>query len=219
MATWRRQRGNTGAMLTKIDDLKEEPIVGRYYLVPCVRVDRQAGMTGGFPSGMWPVIGPLHDDLDDLDFHPRHWHLDCRFLTASQFDNVTIHGMNEKRVFGMVLCKTGFYGQRGVPIPGIGDRTELVRRRCSRKQIEYPRQRIQGFTTMQERFSDATVRCGRCPHRNLPLMSMPRIEGTDDVICPGHGLRFNLTTGRLVKQSGTAIEGMPGALSDTRPET
>lgn len=34
-------------MLTKVDDLTEEPVVGRYYLVPCVRVERAAGMTGG----------------------------------------------------------------------------------------------------------------------------------------------------------------------------
>lgn len=204
-------------MLTKIDDLKEEPVVGRHYLVPCVRIDYVADVSS-FPAGMWPVIGPLHDDLDDLDFHPKHWHLDCRFLTKRQLDHVTIGGTNDNRVFGVVLCKNGLYNQRGVPIPGVAERSELIRRRCNRPQIAYPTSRITGFAAMQKRFSDAKVRCGRCPHRNLPLLSLPRIEGTNDVICPGHGLRFNLVTGQLVKQGGTAVANMPGALSDVKVE-
>lgn len=204
-------------MVARIDTLTTEPVVGRYYMVPCVRVTHDRSVSG-FPSGLWPVIGPLHDDVESLGFHPRHWHLDGRFLSASQMDNVTIKGSNSYRVFRVVLCKTGLYGQEGVPIPGVEDKTQLVRRRCMRAQPEYPDARVSGFAKLQESMAGSRVRCGRCPHRNLPLSSLPRVPGTNHVICVGHGLRFDMTTGSLVRQTGKKAPGLPEAITEVRLE-
>lgn len=204
-------------MVAHADKLQREPVVGSYYMVPCVRVAREPSRTG-FPSGMWPVIGPLHDDIENLDFHPRHWHLDSRFLSASQLSFVTVEGTNQNRVFGVVLCKTGLYGEKGVPVPGISDKTELVRRQCMRKQIDYPKERVSGFAKLQDSMAGLRVTCGRCPHRGLPLESLPRVPGTNEVICVGHGLRYDLTTGILVRQTGRKALGMPDALVNVRPE-
>ena len=204
-------------MVARIETLQREPVVGRYYLVPCVRVTKDKSVSG-FPPGLWPVIGPLHDDIENLDFHPRHWHLDARFLSVPQLDQVTVHDMSINRVFGVVLCKTGLYGQKGVPIPGIGDKPQIMRRRCMRVQPEYPNVRVSGFAKLQDAMAESRVRCGRCPHRNLPLDSLPRVPGTNEVICVGHGLRYDLTTGALVRQVGRQAPGMPDALQDVRPE-
>lgn len=45
----------------------------------------------------------------------------------------------------------------------------------------------------------------RCPHVNGPL-ALGRVEG-NEVICPWHGARFDLDTGRPTR--GPACEGVP----------
>jgi hypothetical protein len=60
--------------MLKVSDVPT-PIVGRYYLVPCVDA---FGYRGGKVT--WPVMGPIHNDAD-IGITFEHYHLDLRFLS------------------------------------------------------------------------------------------------------------------------------------------
>jgi hypothetical protein len=49
---------------------------------------------------------------------------------------------------------------------------------------------------LEEAFEHETLKCHTCPHKGMPLDGMP-IDAEGRVVCPGHGLRWNLKTGKL----------------------
>ena len=67
-------------------------IVGERYPVLHVHAVWNPYHGGDLRSAWWPVIGPLHDDADPLDFPALHWHVDSRFLKCrhSAFHAITI---------------------------------------------------------------------------------------------------------------------------------
>ena len=185
----------SGSKFLSVSELTEPPIPGVRYRVPMVRIDR-----ADLPPGWWPVTGPQHEDSEHILFPNQHWHPDLRFLTN-----------------GQVICLTELYGSFK-----LGDlyeeRTEgahkahshvilaqyvrgfVVRPRlCRRLQPVYPRFRI-GFSwlpALEAAYKDRELKdCRRCPHRGVPLGSLPR-DDQGRAVCPAHGLRWNLTTGRL----------------------
>ena len=66
-------------MIQRIDDLREPPVVGRFYMVPTVRYKWRYRMSD------WPVIGPRHNDAMLLNFKPMHYHVDGRFITNAEY--------------------------------------------------------------------------------------------------------------------------------------
>jgi len=175
------------------EDLATPPIVGRYYLVPCVEI-RLAGF--GWSRGFWPVIGPEHEDAKLLNFSQRHFHVDARFLTAPQLAEVSRfrHG-----VFSNPICTSSRIDGRRLP----GWRAPTLRKRlCQREQPAYPARGLPELVPeLPAAFVQAKVKCGRCPHKGLPLSSLPREPGTDIVTCPGHGLRWDLASGALMRKA------------------
>lgn len=65
--------------LAKIETVTN-PIVGRYYFVRCVlrTFNRHRNI-----QRWWPVIGPYHDDEQDLNFGWMHFHTDWRFVNPA----------------------------------------------------------------------------------------------------------------------------------------
>ena len=181
-------------MIQRVEDLKEPPVVGRYYMVPCVEV--QTGVSG-LSAGFWPVTGPQHEDHDVIGFPYRHWHVDLRFLSAQQAGEKAMQ-------WGSVLTterKTWCFwpGPGDIEgIPGIATQVTMQRRRCMRTAEWFPRLRALWMSELEQKHESCVVKCGKCPHRGLPLESLPRERG-DIVTCPGHGLRWDLKTGKLVK--------------------
>ena len=61
-------------MLQRIDDVPE-PVVGHYYLVPCLQAAK---------PGLWlPIIGPEHEDAAIIKFPALHCHYDLRFFSKT----------------------------------------------------------------------------------------------------------------------------------------
>lgn len=183
-------------MIQCVEDLKEPPVVGRYYMVPCVEV--QAGVSGLSP-GFWPVTGPQHEDHDVIGFPHRHWHFDFRFLSAEQAKQKAMQRgsvlTTERNTWRPWHRQDGPGDIEG--IPGIAMRVTLQRRRCMRAAERFPRLRAEWMRALEQKHEGCVVKCGKCPHRGLPLESLPREKG-DIVTCPGHGLRWDLKTGKLV---------------------
>ncbi len=67
--------------MKRIDDLEECPIIGEWYLVPCV--------ISTFSNGkmICPVYNPPHSDKSSHQYY-KHYHLDCRFFDRSNINHI-----------------------------------------------------------------------------------------------------------------------------------
>ena len=157
-----------------------ELIIGRFYAVPTVR-----GKIFHLLRD-WPVLGPRHSDKEIIGFPHVHYHVDWRFVSKSVLHSVANFG--RQTLFGIVVhrgAETDF-----LPAP-------VMRRRKCIRGFEalgtFPR--APWLRELESVYASRRLENLVCPHRGIPLVGCPR-EG-NVVTCPGHGLRWNLTTGEL----------------------
>jgi len=176
-------------MTPRIDSLTAPPVVGSFYLVPCVEVTRNIVPR---KVGVWPITGPNHEDAEHIEFPARHWHYDLRFLTEDQFNGLGYHPHSH------VLISSNPDGTARDDV-AFGP-VVYKRLRCRRDAPEYPHAKAERYwlPKLRAAYCEKTITCGKCPHRGLPIASLPREPGTDIVTCPGHGLRWDLSTGKLM---------------------
>ncbi|OLP56807.1 hypothetical protein BJF92_12105 [Rhizobium rhizosphaerae] len=172
----------------RIETLSAAPEIGRYYLVPTVEGrwnDRLA---------RWPVIGPRHSDAHCLQFDFQHYHLDPRFLVGN--------GWYWRSVQSQPLMISNRINPDGLPAP------VWRRRKCQR--LENPKARefradlakrqVANFDCHLSEWAGRQARHDGqgwvCPHRNVPLASMPVIDGA--ILCPLHLLLIDARTGRVL---------------------
>jgi hypothetical protein len=63
--------------MKRVSEITDEPVVGKFYMVPCV-----------WYYGEWmPVIGPRHDDKEVIGFTDKHYHKDVRFVSDRWIDD------------------------------------------------------------------------------------------------------------------------------------
>lgn len=169
--------------LQRVEDLTEPPVIGETYMVPCIWGTSYKSYN---PSRFkWlPILGPRHSDAEYIKFEPLHYHFDHQFLTDADRDRLTC--LFEYRPLLFVVVH--FDASVGIV------HWPLI---CQRHVDRYPE--VSFSKELRAAYSDKRVTCGKCPHRGLPLGSLPREPGTDIVTCPGHGLRWDLKTGCMVK--------------------
>lgn len=162
-------------MLPKVSELTTEPVVGQYYMVPCVRM-RHQWLHSLHMKGWVPVSGPSHEDADYIGFPDEHWHFDIRFIRTTTW------------TFGEVArCNAVEMGPM------------LRKKKCIRSMPDYPTFEIPWMPKLESAYSDKKMKCMTCPHRGLPLNGLPVVNGI--VTCPGHGLRWNVSDGSLVPRN------------------
>ena len=203
-------------MLQRIHEVSE-PVIGRYYLVQCLQ---------SVKPGLWlPVIGPEHEDAAIIKFPALHCHYDLRFfparlLASKHLRDYTEYPATNPLEFLMsapVLTLRGsstwpdsargyYWFHISSPVP------EWKRRKCLRETPVFPwypsakgwpRQLEACYANVVLKDLDNPV----CPHRGIPLKGHGQ---GDQVVCPGHGLKWNLKTGRMVsrlQKLETAQEG------------
>lgn len=197
----------------RIDELSSPPIVGRYYLVPTVRyVWCSAG------EADWPVLLPRHEDAEHLQFEAWHYHADLRFIGDGRLPQ---HWLRQYPAAEAMISPISVF--RGDP-PGSMPDPVWRRRRCFREMPDFPwwwavepsqdgSRRAAVFRTFYAGF--AGRQCphnGRgwiCPHKGIDLSGMPVKEGL--ITCPGHGLRIDAATGRIVDNCAAPDAAEPGA--------
>lgn len=69
------------------------------------------------------------------------------------------------------------------------------RMRCKRKMPHFPRDLVSWLPQLEAAYTGCTMKNMICPHRGLPLVDCEQKDGV--VTCPGHGLRWNIATGKL----------------------
>ena len=159
--------------------------VGKWYKVPVVRAKV------GRDQRDWPVIGPKHEDAAIIKFPFYHYHIDWRFVCERDW-----WGRQDSRCFATVLHESGANPDH--PVNPILGPPVLKRMKCKRQFPDYPLSFPAGWLqALAAAYMGCKLKPGLiCPHRLLPLDSLPDDNGV--VTCPGHGLKWNIHTGEMV---------------------
>ncbi|GGN49586.1 hypothetical protein GCM10011349_20370 [Novosphingobium indicum] len=170
-----------------LSDLRVPPVPGQFYMVPVVPYI-YCGVKGD-----WPVIGPMHTDLEHFNFPDAHYHVDPRFLTEQQARRVeryggTFYGSLAAVTQAQPLFRRGEPHEKGRPI--------LKLRKCRSADTPYVhggKPVIQALRADYPNPAEPIRRTdGRllCPHRKADLSSLvPDDQGI--VTCPLHGLHVD----------------------------
>lgn len=202
-----------GAPMQRIDRMSEPPEVGRFYLVPTVRYPYFGRIRD------WPVMGVLHHDQEHFNFPWPHYHVDPRFINATDFAFIErqrhLGYTVDVLLAGNPLCHfSGGYRpwRRDVSLEEARAETDehpspVLRRRRMHRPWTYPRSQIDGHSTgkirsLWEAYAGQRAKRGRhgfiCPHRNYPL-GTARADENGILVCPLHGLRICGRTGLVEK--------------------
>jgi len=170
-------------MIQKVTELTSEPIVGKFYLVPCIYVDGQ----------LVPIIGQPHAD-PELGIDIVHYHHDTRFgelddfLIGTSVQIAATRFPKEEVAIGVVT-----------PQSWADASPKLQKLQCRRSMIEFPDRDRKKYEIFHKKYVGQSVKCGRCPHRNMPLESLPQ-DGQGNVICSGHGLKIDMNKKIVVER-------------------
>lgn len=169
--------------------------IGGFYEVPVVIVPKNQNWTFWGMKTI-PVIGPPHNDdkLLDVIVGP-HIHCDWRFapkLSIAKvlrsidqcYDPLLTAIERQQYILGRVLAYSD------ILIHGT------ARLRCKRDFPKYP-EIVHFGHNLRQKYAGAKF-TGKCPHWGVDLSRIkPDADGC--VTCPLHGLRFNLSTGRMAE--------------------
>lgn len=193
--------------LQRVDEMREPPIVGEFYLVPTVFYrfggdNWKAGERVPPKQRHYPVMGTRHEDAEHIGFADFHYHMDWRFAPASAARHAE--------------ARTGWlYGDQGIfgiPLFRVGEiehgPVTYRRLKCKRVppiNIAFSRAGQHGNPSngqMLHRawFGKPAVRGPHgliCPHRGTVLGSAV-VDADGTVTCPLHGLKFCARTGASV---------------------
>lgn len=152
--------------------------IGRYYRVPVIWNQRWRQFV--------PVLGPLHEDRAIIGFPEEHWHIDWRFVTERFWLR---HSLGRLTPLATPISKRNTTGD-----------VTMRRLKCKRAMPVFPARTAGGpipwLPALEDAYAGATLKCGRiCPHQGLPLAGCPVQDGV--VVCPGHGLAWDVATGKL----------------------
>lgn len=164
----------------------DNPIVGKFYAVPAVRVT-----TWNSFRGWLPVVGPKHEDADFINFPWSHFHIDWRFAPGRMLVYCGGWRGQDHALAWPVQCPDS-YGKQVIL------EASLRRMKCKREAIRFPVERAEEkwLPALRDKYACAKLIKGVCPHRGIPVSAMHR-DG-DVLTCPGHGLSWHAITGELV---------------------
>lgn len=175
-------------MLQKIDELKEPPIIGKYYLVPCIYKSEEIiegsnilhlyDNNGSYyiqkskkiiDEKFIPIINFPHNDKQTGQ-KEYHYHLDTRFILHNHNFPIRINKeVNQDLRYISLKC----YSQ----INTYSTHNSLI------KNIKLYQKCISSKN--------------KCPHKKYDLSQIVPIDGV--ITCPLHSLKFNSITKQLIE--------------------
>lgn len=168
--------------MQKVSELKKPPVVGEFYLVPCVWVNRSVWM---------PIVGSWHSDAE-LGVDNEHYHFDVRFVPDEELTTSPKFSSDVSTLGALAMNIRYAYHEVADLVP------ILKRRKCRRTMPEMPVD-VPHRNGFQKPFIGRKVLCGKCPHRGFPLESLPQDEN-GHVICNGHGLKIDMRKGEVIER-------------------
>lgn len=180
--------------MQNIEDVKEV-VVGKYYLVPHVCVSPHVEVLRAVP-----VIGPPHEDAEFIGFPDRHYHPDRRFVSDRWLDYYGTGPYGRSAHWGIVYSFQ--INGRDTEMFEIG-----LKRVKLRRVVETFRKDAPWLQKLEKAYASDRLRDGMiCPHRGISCRGV-KVNDQKCVVCPGHGLQFNVETGRLVSRIGQTFPG------------
>jgi len=178
----------------KIERISEVPysvLPGRKYLVPYICPPTAIhGYEAGYPI---PVIGELHDDTL-LGFPYLHLHHDRRFIPPRIYNEMR-HPWEALAVTGLIPNESG---EREIDPLWVNVPIRYGEFVCYR-QMPQPTTKVLGLDRLEKLFKFSKLENRVCPHKGISLSGMfPDNSGC--LTCPGHGLKWNASTGDLIQQ-------------------
>lgn len=171
--------------LQRVDRLNVPPAVGAFYLVPIV-----AAKWHGILSD-WPVLGPLHKDIEFFDFKQEHYHIDGRFLTKRQRSLAEEYAPWRTLAGEVQAAPLHSFDLNPLPKP------TLRRRKCWTNYLPYEHNDKKPIQDVRAAFAGRQCEHGKggwiCPHRKVSLGSVLVVDGI--IVCPLHGLKIDAETG------------------------
>lgn len=172
--------------------------IGKFYRVPCLRT-KKVLRDGWRPlwGGAWvPVMGPLHRDAGVVNFPWLHWHPDLRFISERIYRQLPMPRVSSPYATPLQKHPTWNREEHLHDTFVEGD-VEMRLMKCKRALPEYPRHLAKWLPALEAECAHLKMTNMICPHRGLPLQGCQ--QDGDVVQCPGHGLRWNVKTGELVR--------------------
>lgn len=154
-------------------------------------------------TGWLPIMGPLHEDAEHVNFPYQHWHIDWRFASKRLFDRITWparHMLQPRYKTAEQYCYAWPVQQKdNIGRTIVAKPPELRRMTCKRALPGFPRTAAKWIPALECAYAGSKLKNLRCPHRGIPLDGIAPVDGI--VTCPGHGLRWNVQTGELVRDA------------------
>ena len=162
---------------------------GHVYRVPVVR-----GTWWSWTRD-WVVLGPRHEDAEFIDFPHQHYHLDPRFVPLTVWRDAQESASGLRRILGAPLMNGLNPTHEWSPPEPLGVRRRKMLRSVPEWMIAGAFNAAPWEAKLRAAYADDRLRDGVCPHRGADLRGMePDEHGC--VVCPLHGLRWNVATGR-----------------------
>ena|ERR1700679_524429 len=176
--------------LIRVDQMQEVPLPGRFYLVPTINE-----LWHGHRSD-WPVIGPLHKDIEFFNFTDEHYHIDGRFLNARQRK---IAGSQVRPTVAEEIQAAPLHHEWRKP-DSILPKPILKKLKCWKSDIPYGHHDKKQVQDIQKHYAGQSCANGKsgwiCPHRKASLGSIAPVNGV--ITCPLHGMRIDAETGKVL---------------------
>jgi hypothetical protein len=179
-----------GKRLQNVEDA-EVVEVGKFYLVKTVIVPKM-------PKAIQviPVMGPLHEDAEFVNFPHYHFHPDRRFVPDAWF---SYYGWPHKNGTWSPIYSYEINGKDTGMLDG-GRRRIKAKRLVDSFRVDAP-----WLKTLERAYANDKLRDGHiCPHRGISCRGV--IAENDGVVCPGHGLKWDASTGKLVSRIGQTFQ-------------
>ena len=176
------------------------PVVGKYYVVPCVK-----NMCGEFI----PINSYLHEDKKIIGFPESHWHIDWRFIPEGPYRDITTHEHRppSKRQAESVI--TVYNSMQPARYSSETVEIHYKRMLCKREYgvslffAHHPQYLTMGWPVrLQKKFSCSSLKEieGQliCPHKGIAIDKNCK-DAEGNYVCPGHLLRFDPGTLKAVQ--------------------
>lgn len=183
--------------MEKIDLLNTPPIIGEYYLVPCI-IKEDFILRNSFDLEwkedilisksfyekqmiITPILNHKHSDRENRQQY-EHYHIDFRFI-AFEGD-----GINVKKIDDYDFTTEIRFN---IIEENIKHKIQLFPLKCITNK-----QKWVGGITKNSKLKHKCIHKGKCPHRGYDLSKEVPVDGI--ITCPLHGLKFNSENKKII---------------------
>lgn len=207
----KRELWNVSRRLLKVEEVGE-PRIGERYLVRCGEAERQS-VWSHHRLRYVPLLGPIHEDAEFINFPDYHFHVDWRFISNKVYEallheeqiRIDFDRKGQGSYKGKLLKYTAPQllmafavtagGSRGITLAAASEYRPM---RMVRLHTIFPEE-AHWMKDLETKYANARLRPGLiCPHRGISCAGVRCAGDVSTVVCPGHGLAWNRETGRLV---------------------